>query len=129
MLTLPNWLDAGFRYILSLIFIVFGLNGLVTFIPVPEFHPFMELLVESGYLYLVKVLEIIGGVLLLFPRTVPLALVILTPIVVNICAYHAFFDSRNWPITIVLGVLTLALLAHRSERFRLLLRADEANKS
>ncbi|MEX2574702.1 MAG: DoxX family membrane protein [Balneolaceae bacterium] len=62
------------RIVLGIIFLVFGLNGFYTFIPVPEFHPFMEILVTSGFIYLVKTAEVTGGLMLLSNRFVPLAL-------------------------------------------------------
>ncbi len=58
------------RLLLGLIFLVFGLNGFYTFIPVPKFHPFMEILVSSGFIYFEKAIEVMGGVLLLTNRFV-----------------------------------------------------------
>ena len=83
----------------------FGLNGFFMFIPVTDFHPFMELLIESGYIYVVKTLEIIGGVLLLANRYIGITLLILGPIVINIFLYHLLLDPRNWPISVVNLVL------------------------
>lgn len=93
------------RILLGLVFLVFGLNGFYTFIPVPEFHPFMSILVSSGYIYAVKSIEIVGGALLLSNRYVPLGLALLAPDVVNILLYHLLLDHRNWLIAPVLAVL------------------------
>jgi putative oxidoreductase len=98
------------RVLLGLIFFVFGLNGFFLFIPIPEFHPFMSILVTSGYIYLIKMFEVIGGALLLSNRFVPLGLILLGPSVVNILAYHLLLDHRNWPIGIINGLLFLFLL-------------------
>ena len=102
------------RSILSVMFIVFGLNGFFSFIAVPEFHPFMSLLVSSGYIYVVKLVEVIGG-MLLFTRVSRLGLLLLTPIVVNIAAYHYFLDSRNSAIVFVLitPLLYLVIIDYR----------------
>lgn len=98
------------RVSLGLIFLVFGLNGFYTFIPVPEFHPFMSILVSSGYIYFIKVVEALGGILLLSNRFVPLGLAIMSPDVVNIMLYHLLLDHRNWFIAPVLAALFCYLL-------------------
>jgi hypothetical protein len=97
--------------------IVFGLNGFVNFIPVPEFHDFMKLLVDSGYIYLVKGIEVIGGSLLLIPRFANAGLLLITPVVVNICAYHLFLDHRNWPVSLILALLNIAIIYSRRADF------------
>ncbi|MEK6481746.1 hypothetical protein WJR50_29650 [Catalinimonas sp. 4WD22] len=91
--------------LLGLIFVVFGLNGLYTFIPVPKYHPFMEIMVSTEFIAVVKVLEIIGGLLLIIRRYTLLALLILGPIVVNILLYHLLIDHRN----MVMGFVNLLL--------------------
>jgi hypothetical protein len=98
------------RILLGLIFLVFVLNGFYTFIPVPEFHPFMEILVSSGYIYLIKSVEVVAGVLLLSNRFVPLALTLLGADIANIVAYHVLLDGRNWQIAPVVGLLWLVLV-------------------
>lgn len=111
------------RVLLGLIFLIFGLNGFYTFIPVPEFHPFMEILVSSGYIYLVKAAEVAGGVLLLSNRYVPLALIVLGFDIVNITAYHLLLDPRNIAIVPVLWILLAALLYGYRSYYRQLLVA------
>ena len=123
-----RWVFFFARILLGLIFVVFGLNGFFLFIPVPEFHPFMQLLVDSGFIYVVKALEVVGGLLLLTRVKVPLALLLLGPIVVNILLYHAFFDSRNWPIAILNLLLYIVVLLPYRARFRNMLH-DTATSS
>ncbi|MEM8534332.1 MAG: hypothetical protein AAGF95_26025 [Chloroflexota bacterium] len=103
-------LVTGARIALGIIFLVFGLNGFVTFIPVPEFHPFMEILVSSGYMYVVKAIEVIGGIMLLTNRYVPLGLVLLVPVIVNIALFSLFLDPSGWPMMIILVILSSFLL-------------------
>lgn len=100
-----NKLIHAARITLGLIFLIFGINGFYLFIPVPEFHPFMELLVSSGYIYLIKTMEVVCGILLLANRLVPLALMALAADIANITAYHLLLDSRNWIIVPVLWIL------------------------
>ena len=100
-----RWIVLSARLLLGIIFVVFGLNGFFNFIPVPELHPFMQMMVDSGFIYVVKALEVLGGLLLLANTKVSVALLILGPIVINILLYHIFFDARNWPISVINLVL------------------------
>lgn len=100
------------RYLLGLMFTVFGLNWFVHFIPVtPPATPlgaqFMTVLATSNILTLVFTLELLAGLLLLSNRYVPLALALLAPILVNILAYHALIE----PGTIVPGIVATILWA------------------
>jgi putative oxidoreductase len=83
------------RVLLGLIFVVFGVNGFLSFIPAPPLPeravPFVTGLLSAGYFFpLLKSTEIVAGLLLLSGRFVPVALVALAPIVVNIVAFHIF---------------------------------------
>ncbi len=98
------------RIFLGLLFTVFGLNGFLNFIPVPPPSEaggaFLGALAATGYMFpLIKSFEIVAGVMLLANRFVPLALLFLSPIVVNIFFLHAVLDapaSLPMPIMIVL---------------------------
>lgn len=111
-------LTTAARLFLGFVFLVFGINGFYTFIPVPEFHPFMEIMVDSGYIYLIKAIEIVAGLMLLSNRFVALAVVLLTAIVVNIAAYHALIDNRNWFMALVLAAPLAVLLLDRWQELR-----------
>jgi len=105
------------RIVLGLIFLIFGLNGFYTLIPVPDFHPFMAILVESGYIYLIKTVEIVGGIMLLTNRFVPLALILLAMDIVNITAYHLLLDPRNWMIVPVIIILWIIVFMNYKSSF------------
>jgi putative oxidoreductase len=85
--------------------VVFGLNGFHLFIPVPSFHPFMQILVSSRYIYFIKAVEVLAGSLLLADRAVPLALVLLGADIANIVAYHLLLDHRDWPAAFIVAIL------------------------
>jgi putative oxidoreductase len=93
------------RFLLGIIFVILGLNGFLTFIPVPSFHPFMQILVSSGYIYLIKTVEILAGSLLLTNRAVVLGLILLGADIANILAYHLLLDHRDWPIVPVITAI------------------------
>jgi putative oxidoreductase len=85
------------RYLLALVFIVFGLNGFLHFIPQPPppsemAGQYFTVMFASHYLVFVFGLQLIAGVLFLFRRTVPLALTIAGPLIVNILLFHALMD-------------------------------------
>src|SRR5436190_17929069 len=98
------------RYLIALVFIVFGLNGFLHFLPMkpPSSETAMQfftVMSASHYLVFVFALQLIAGVLFLFRRTVPLALTIAGPLIVNILLFHALMD----PVGIVPGLVVTAL--------------------
>ena len=97
------------RYLLGLIFVVFGANGFLHFIPMPPpsgvAGQFMGALFVSHVLVVIFLLELIGGILLLVGRYVPLALVLLGPVIVNIVLFHAFMAPSGLPLATVVVIL------------------------
>lgn len=103
------------RYLMGLIFFVFGLNGLFNFIPTPpmegDLGTFMTGLMASGYFFpLLKGTEVVAGILLLSGFYVPLAVAVLGPITLNIFFVHATMEPSGLPMAIfvLLGNLFLA---------------------
>src|SRR5678810_634080 len=107
------------RLLLGLVFVVFGLNGFLNFIPMGPMPTglagqFIGALVLSHYFWVVAALQIAGGVLLLVNRYVPLGLVLLGPVIVNIILYHAFLHPSDIVLPIVVVILWLIVFyAHR----------------
>jgi uncharacterized membrane protein YphA (DoxX/SURF4 family) len=98
------------RLLLGLVFVVFGLNGFLNFLsmgPMPTglAGQFIGALFLSHYFWVVAALQITGGLLLLVNRYVPLALVLLGPVIVNILCYHAFLNHAGAPLAIVVTLL------------------------
>lgn len=103
------------RVLLGLVFVVFGSNAFLHFIPVPEIPgqagAFMGALISSGYIYPIAILEVVGGLLVLLgARFVALGLTLLGPVIVNILLYHIFLDRSGLPIALVVLLLSLFLL-------------------
>ncbi|MEM8933072.1 MAG: DoxX family membrane protein, partial [Acidobacteriota bacterium] len=75
----------GARLLLGGLFVVFGINPWLQFLPLPELNEaataFFGAMAASYLLTFVKLTEVVGGLLLLTGRFVPLALTILAPIV------------------------------------------------
>ena len=93
------------RLLLGLMFLVFGLNGFLNFIPAPPpsgvAGQYFGALFISHYIVAVFALQIAAGVLLLVNRFVPLALAILAPILVNIALFHAFMSPSGFAPAII----------------------------
>lgn len=106
------------RILLGLVFVVFGLNGFLNFIkgPLPSgvAGQFLGALMQSHFVFVVSAVELVGGALLLANRYVPLALVLLGPVIVNIFFYHLLMDRSGLIIAIVVIILWgLIALRHR----------------
>ena len=98
------------RYLIALVFIVFGLNGFLHFLPMmppssETARQYFTALSASHYLWFVFGLQVIAGALFLFRRTVPLALTLAGPLIVNILLFHVLMD----PAGIAPGLVVMAL--------------------
>ena len=98
------------RYLLGVGFVIFGLNGFLHFIPQPPMAPgpmvdWMTVMTKTNYMMPVFAFELLGGLLLLVNRYVPLALVILGPILVNILVFHVLLQPAGLPPAIVFVIL------------------------
>jgi len=82
------------RYLLGVIFLTFGLNGFLHFIPMPTptgvAAQFVGALFVSRLYVVIFLLQIVPAVLLLVNRYVALALTILGPVIFNILCFHIF---------------------------------------
>lgn len=99
------------RNLLGLIFLVFGLNGFLHFIPMPPptglAGQYFSVLSASHYMVPVFLLQVIGGALLLANKFVPLALVLLGPVIVNILLFHSLMAPEGLPLALIVMVLWL----------------------
>jgi uncharacterized membrane protein YphA (DoxX/SURF4 family) len=121
------------RVSLGLIFVVFGLNGFLLFITPPEHTPvgnaFINLLVTTGFMYVEKSFEIIGGALLLLDLYVPFGLGVLAPIVVSIVLFHLLMERNTLVIGVVPFLLWVILVwAYRRQFAPLLVRRAAAGR-
>jgi uncharacterized membrane protein YphA (DoxX/SURF4 family) len=120
------------RVLLGLVFFVFGLNGFFFFIPPPPpdqmpkaLMEFSTAMMNTGFLFqLVKGTEVLCGLLLLVNRFVPLALVVLAPVIVNIVMVHVFLAPANMAMAFVILALELYLAWAYRSAFRPMLAAQ-----
>jgi uncharacterized membrane protein YphA (DoxX/SURF4 family) len=103
------------RILLGLLFLTFGLNGFFHFIHMPPptgmAAQYYGVLFTTHYLVLVFLLQVIGGILLLANRFVPLALVLLGPILVNILMFHSLMAPEGLPLALLATVLWFIVFA------------------
>jgi putative oxidoreductase len=101
------------RYLAGMIFLVFGLNGFLHFIPFPPpsgvAGQFMGALFASHYLTVIFGVQVIGAVFLLANRYVPLALTVLAPVIVNILCFHALMAPSGLPLALFVAALWAAI--------------------
>src|SRR2546426_10440900 len=101
------------RYLAGVIFLVFGLNGFLNFIPLPPpggiAGQFMGALYASHYLWVIFAFQVIAAVLLLVNRYVPLAGAVLAPVVVNILGFHPLMAPDGLPLALFVAVLWAAI--------------------
>lgn len=123
-------LPTAARVLLGAIFFLFGLNYFLNFIPPPSAPvpagamAFGGALMQTGYMMpLIKGTEVVCGALLLARRFVPLALVILAPVVVNIVAFHALLAPAAIGMALVVLALELYLAWTERAAYAPLLRA------
>jgi putative oxidoreductase len=87
------------RYLLGIIFTVFGLNGFLNFIPPQPIPPlalqFVGALMTSHYMVPIFSLQLVCGLLFLANRYVPLALTLIAPVIVNIILLHVTMNPSG----------------------------------
>jgi len=115
------------RVLLGLVFVVFGSNIFLHFIPMPPppatlAGDFSKALFLSHYLHVVAVFQIVGGLLLLVGRFVPLGLVLLAPVILNIDLFHMLLDPSGLVMAAVVSILLVFLVWQYRDAFRGILR-------
>lgn len=108
-----KWVTLAARVLLGLVFVGAGIAFFVMTPPPPPEGPmgdFMKGMVATGYfLTLLKVTEIACGLMLVSGFFVPLALVVLAPIILNIFMVHALLAPEGVVLAIVLGIFEIYL--------------------
>jgi putative oxidoreductase len=102
------------RVLLGLMFLFFGLNGFLDFLPAPPLTgvpgAFLGALMTSHYVYLVCAVQVLGGLLLIVNQFLPLGLALLAPVIANIITYHLTMQ-RSGPQLAILATILWVFLA------------------
>lgn len=110
------------RYLLGLMFTVFGLNGFLDFIhQPPPANPlaiqFFVSISASHFAAFFFAVQLIGGVLLLAGRFVPLALTLLAAEIYNILAFHLTLAPASIGPALLAAVLWVLVFLQYRESF------------
>ena len=103
------------RILLGFIYLVFGLDYFLHFIPYQPLHTgrtgaFIAGLKGVGYFYpMLKVIQIVGGLSLLFNRYAPFFAVVLFPISLNVLLFHTILVPSGWLMGVILMVPNLLM--------------------
>jgi uncharacterized membrane protein YphA (DoxX/SURF4 family) len=107
------------RVLLGLMFVVFGLNGFLHFMPMGAMPPadslpgkFMAAMMGSGWMSLVSGLQVLGGLLVLIGGTAPIGLVILGPIIFNALLFHMLMAGGKGIAPAALAVVLELILIY-----------------
>ena len=122
------------RYLLGLIFIVFGLNGFLNFIhqpppPNPLAIQFFVAVSTSHFAAFFFALQVVGGLLLLSGYFVPLALTVLAGELYNILAFHLTLAPATIAPALVASVLWVLIFLQYRESFEGIFTARPATKA
>ncbi|MES2598071.1 MAG: hypothetical protein V4662_22245 [Verrucomicrobiota bacterium] len=108
----------GGLFIMSASVVLFNLA------PMPEIpkdtppYYFMAAVGPTGYMTMVKIVELLGGLMVLIPKTRNIGLLFLGPVIVNILAYHQFVQKDGILQPALLGIVALSLFLLWVERAR-----------
>ncbi|WP_263357788.1 hypothetical protein [Acidicapsa ligni] len=101
------------RILLGLEFLIFGLNGFFHFLPMPPTPgaagEYLGVLFTAHMLVLPFLLQTVGGLLLLVNRFVPLALILLGPVLVKILEFHILLAPAGLPMALITLLLWLVI--------------------
>jgi putative oxidoreductase len=121
------------RFLLGFIFLVFGLNGFLHFIPMPPpsgvAGQFLGSMFVTKYLLFVFAIQLIGGVLLLINRYVPLALTMLAPVIVNILLFHGLMNPDGLGLALFVAILWAVVFASVRSAFAGIFQARGKTKT
>lgn len=102
------------QFVLGIILVFFGLNKFFNFVTPNLTHDakaFIQSLGDTGYiLQIVGVFELFIGIMLLAKKWVPFALILLTPITLNIMFFHIFLDIPSIGGALVVAILNIILI-------------------
>ena len=124
--------------LLGLVFLVFGLNFFLHFLPMPTppegslAIPFFQATAGSGFLAFVKVFEIVGAFLVAFPQTRSWGVLILMPIILNILAFNLFIVGGMavlQPPVVLVNVLGAYLIWADWSKYQGLLSNSQPNEA
>lgn len=113
------------QIVFGLILILFGLNGFISFLPIPEKQgfafEFLQTLRQARYIFpVVATIMTTTGILLLLNRGVNFGLLIQLPVSFNILAFHLFHDWQGLIAAYIIFGMNIFLILRRFKQFKIL---------
>jgi putative oxidoreductase len=109
--------------LLGLVLMNGGLNKFFNYIPVPEGLPENvikdnEALMEISWLIpLIAVAELLGGILIIFPKTRALGVLIIFPVMVGVLLTHIFVAPAGLPIALIIWAIIIWIIIDNKDRY------------
>ena len=113
----------GVSILFGLLLINGGLNKFLNYMPVPEDLPEdlledTEAIMEIAWLMpLIGLAEVVGGLLILIPKTRALGALIVFPVMVGVLLTHIFVAPSGLTIAIVIWVILTWIIYENKERY------------
>lgn len=125
--TKKAWGLIAARTILGACLLLFGLNQFHGLLGATQLNgealEFIKALEDTGYLfYVIKGIEVLGGCLLLSGLFVPLANLVLFPVLLNILLFHLFLEPRGLVVALVMAACSVVIFWYYKKLFLFLLR-------
>jgi len=118
------------QVLVGLVFVFFGSNAFLHFMNPPPppglAGQFLTILFESKWVYFISAVQVMGGLLLLVNRFVPLGLALLGPVLFNILLFHGLLFHPGWQPGVVMTLLWLFLFWRYKKNFAGLFEAKPA---
>src|SRR5690554_141279 len=120
-----------FKFILCLLFgLMFvnaGVDKFFHYMPVPPLEPEIMKVAEafmaiSWLMPLVATVEIVGGLLFVFPKTRALGAIVILPVMVGIIIHNAVFMPTGLAIAGILFLINLLVLYEHKNKYLLILK-------
>lgn len=112
----------------ALLLINGGLNKLFNYMPIPDGLP-EELLKDNAALLeiawlmpLVAFAEILGGLLIIFPKTRALGVLVVFPVMVGVLMVHIFVEPTGLPIAIIIWAIIVWIIFENKTKFLALVK-------
>lgn len=110
------------RIVLGILLIVFGSNKFLHFIPISvtgaSAQSFLKSLETVGYLFpVLGAFEMITGLMLLLKKWSAFAIILLTPITINILLFHLFLDIPGLGIAFLIATLNGILIYKNRKKY------------
>jgi uncharacterized membrane protein YphA (DoxX/SURF4 family) len=119
----------GVCLLFGLLLVNSGLNKFFNYMPVPEDLPagmadLMGCMMAFGWLMpLVGLVEIVSGILIVFPKTRALAAIMIFPVVVGIVLTHTVNETSGLPIALVVLAVNLWVFFENRRKYMPMLTA------